>query len=234
MDDDEKIELAARVKQIQRDGEESKHQWWAFCDAEGRGFRDPTRHSVDFLRRFFELRESGGLPAVQPLHAAADSDLHEALVKKVKASQRSSELTKQAWWRYCDSQKGGIRDPQRHDVASLQHFFSSVMPSEESPSAWPQAWPSWHWPGSSWPGSTGQGPAFAARAGAAGPAPGTGALGWGQWGPPMWPWPPVEAQKSRSRSRGKARKARKVRSSSSSSSTSSSSSLPAKKKKRRT
>jgi len=64
-DDEERADLAARVKQLQRDNEEEKQQWKAYCDKEGSNRRDPNRHTADFLRRFFDVRRDG-TPAATP------------------------------------------------------------------------------------------------------------------------------------------------------------------------
>lgn len=47
------------------------------------------------------------------------------LVEKVKNLQRSNPAAKEAWWAYCDSQCGGMRDPLRHDTPSLESFLTS-------------------------------------------------------------------------------------------------------------
>ena len=47
------------------------------------------------------------------------------LVEKVKNLQRSNPAAKEAWWAYCDSQCGGMRDPLRHDTPSLEGFLTS-------------------------------------------------------------------------------------------------------------
>lgn len=48
-----------------------------------------------------------------------------ALVDRVKALQRSDPEAKQAWWQYCDSSAKGVRDPNRHEIASLEEFLAS-------------------------------------------------------------------------------------------------------------
>jgi len=47
-----------------------------------------------------------------------------ALVEQVKALQKAGDDTKQQWWDYCDAELGGVRDPNRHDVATLEYFLS--------------------------------------------------------------------------------------------------------------
>lgn len=46
------------------------------------------------------------------------------LVDAVKALQRSDPSIKNAWWEYCDADFEGVKDPNRHEVASLQTFLS--------------------------------------------------------------------------------------------------------------
>lgn len=46
------------------------------------------------------------------------------LVEQIKHIQRSDPDKKQAWWDYCDTELGGIRDPNKHDESVLMHFLS--------------------------------------------------------------------------------------------------------------
>lgn len=47
------------------------------------------------------------------------------LVDAVKALQRTDPGAKQAWWDYCDAQLEGVKDPNRHDEATLHDFLSA-------------------------------------------------------------------------------------------------------------
>lgn len=49
---------------------------------------------------------------------------HAELVEQIKSLQRSG--MKQVWWDYCDSQLGGVRDPNKHDDVTLQTFLSQA------------------------------------------------------------------------------------------------------------
>lgn len=57
------------------------------------------------------------------------------LVDQVKLLQRSDPGAKQAWWDYCDSQLGGIKDPNRHDESTLLDFIDSYASGGIAPSA---------------------------------------------------------------------------------------------------
>mmetsp|Transcript_75523 Transcript_75523/g.157532 ORF Transcript_75523/g.157532 Transcript_75523/m.157532 type:complete len:255 (+) Transcript_75523:111-875(+) len=46
------------------------------------------------------------------------------LVDQIKALQRSDNTAKEAWWNYCDTHHGCIRDPSRHESYSLVHFLN--------------------------------------------------------------------------------------------------------------
>lgn len=48
------------------------------------------------------------------------------LVEQIKGLQRSDPEAKQAWWDYCDSELGGMHDPNRHDSEALQTFLASL------------------------------------------------------------------------------------------------------------
>eukprot|EP00411_Alexandrium_monilatum_P071112 CAMPEP_0175570556 /NCGR_PEP_ID=MMETSP0096-20121207/42054_1 /TAXON_ID=311494 /ORGANISM="Alexandrium monilatum, Strain CCMP3105" /LENGTH=158 /DNA_ID=CAMNT_0016873945 /DNA_START=31 /DNA_END=504 /DNA_ORIENTATION=- len=47
----------------------------------------------------------------------------EALVGEVKRLQRASTKFRDAWTAHCEGELGGVRDPNRHDVAVLQDFM---------------------------------------------------------------------------------------------------------------
>jgi len=50
----------------------------------------------------------------------------DELVMRVKGFQRSGDDAKQNWWAYCDNEKAGVRDPARHDAASLGYFCNTM------------------------------------------------------------------------------------------------------------
>jgi len=131
-DDEEKADLVAKIKRLQRDSEEGKQQWWAFCDAEGfSNRRDPNRHATDFLRRFFDARRDGGIPQGRPPAPPHDADPeHRMWVGRVKQVQRSEPDTKAKWERYCELHGNGIRDPQRHDSMYLRRFIEEFLPRD--------------------------------------------------------------------------------------------------------
>lgn len=60
-----------------------------------------------------------GMGSSQSMDPAKDS-----LVQRIKQFQRSGEHQKQTWWTYADTMKGGVRDPAKHDMTSLQEFIS--------------------------------------------------------------------------------------------------------------
>lgn len=127
----EQSELAGRVKQLQRVNDEGKRQWWAFCEAEGFNHKkDPYLHTTEFLRQFFEARSGGRINlALSDAREGADGDSNhlQALVHRVKASQRQSPDGKYRWEFYCDSQCNGIRDPSRHEEHSLKRFLDEYL-----------------------------------------------------------------------------------------------------------
>eukprot|EP00927_Polykrikos_kofoidii_P048808 TRINITY_DN43005_c0_g1_i1.p1 TRINITY_DN43005_c0_g1~~TRINITY_DN43005_c0_g1_i1.p1 ORF type:complete len:234 (+),score=29.59 TRINITY_DN43005_c0_g1_i1:76-777(+) len=72
----------------------------------------------------------GGPPAKRArtdssMYHASGSSTKDDLVSKIKSFQRSGESQKQQWWDYADGSLGGVRDPAKHDVATLRQFVSS-------------------------------------------------------------------------------------------------------------
>ena len=68
---------------------------------------------------------NGTEPAAKRFRFEESDNAKLELVEKVKNLQRSNPQCKEAWWAYCDSQCGGMRDPMRHDTPSLQAFLTS-------------------------------------------------------------------------------------------------------------
>merc|ERR1712061_404761 len=54
-----------------------------------------------------------------------EPDPKDALVQKIKAYQRQVPDAKAVWESFCDANMGGMYDPARHDLASLQMFVDT-------------------------------------------------------------------------------------------------------------
>lgn len=109
--------LVDQIKQIQRADPNAKEQWGAFTDMQGKGVRDPARHTPEFLQDFLTHLSSGGRLAPAP---QAD------LSKTIKALQKSGPQFKQAWANFCMMQGGGRNDPAKHDDAFHLKFFEAL------------------------------------------------------------------------------------------------------------
>lgn len=120
-------ELVQQVKQAQRMHEGWKEVWHRMCDTEQGGCRDPNRHPEEFLRRYLAtLRNAEAYE--QPTAASLTEGVDHAtalarLVAEVKHVQRLSSEWKFEWETLCDSQGGGIRDPNRHNFDFLRQFL---------------------------------------------------------------------------------------------------------------
>ena len=57
--DGKKMELVEKVKNLQRSNPQSKEAWWAYCDGQCGGMRDPMRHDTPSLETF--LTSQGAL-----------------------------------------------------------------------------------------------------------------------------------------------------------------------------
>eukprot|EP00931_Biecheleriopsis_adriatica_P049035 TRINITY_DN28359_c0_g1_i1.p1 TRINITY_DN28359_c0_g1~~TRINITY_DN28359_c0_g1_i1.p1 ORF type:complete len:320 (-),score=43.37 TRINITY_DN28359_c0_g1_i1:111-1070(-) len=143
-------ELVLRVRRLQSGSPSERGQWWRWCQVMASGTRDPKRHTVEFIKKFFLAFESGTLPAqlaaesVQrsssstsrhgSLHfqsaaprqralTAEASDRFRRLVKQIKDGQRQSSEFKRCWWKHCDTFGGGVRDPSRHQQSFIEGFL---------------------------------------------------------------------------------------------------------------
>ena len=59
--------------------------------------------------------------------AEGSQENHRELVETVKTLQRTDPQKKQLWVEFCDSYGSGIKDPNRHDAATLQDFIEKVL-----------------------------------------------------------------------------------------------------------
>jgi len=67
---------------------------------------------------------------VPPLVVAMELDPtgdKASLVEQIKKLQRSSPEAKQAWWDFCDTQLGGVKDPSRHEAPVLSEFVQGYQ-----------------------------------------------------------------------------------------------------------
>jgi len=62
-----------------------------------------------------------------------------ALVEQVKQVQRQGFASKQAWWNFCDTHLERVKDPNKHDEATLQDFLTKLQAGElptHAPANW--------------------------------------------------------------------------------------------------
>lgn len=119
--------MVAEVKRLQKSDTDFKGQWWAYCDAEGNGIHDPTKHDANFLQTFLAnfhagMRFESSLSFTEVLRPGATQD---ELIAHIKLLQRSKDDAKEAWSVFCEALAGGVRDPAKHDVSTLQQFVTS-------------------------------------------------------------------------------------------------------------
>merc|ERR1719313_825897 len=126
--DMEKTILVQRVKTVQRQ-EGGKEKWQTFVEEKGGWKKDPNLKSVSELKEFLMTADPDGTAEAEVLKAAglskADAEV-QMLAQKVKTGQRASAEFKEAWGAYCEKEKEGVRDPSKHDAASLQAFLASA------------------------------------------------------------------------------------------------------------
>jgi len=155
-------QLARFIKQGQKKSTAWKGVWDQYCAvSDNSREHDPAKREYAFLEGFFDFigkkSQGGGMmmgmampnmavagaPAAKRMRGAAPMAMGGAidLVARVKAYQKESEQQKNNWHTYCDMHLGGVRDPSRHDAATLQQFLASsgggggayVMPPQRAP-----------------------------------------------------------------------------------------------------
>eukprot|EP00927_Polykrikos_kofoidii_P056955 TRINITY_DN51051_c0_g1_i1.p1 TRINITY_DN51051_c0_g1~~TRINITY_DN51051_c0_g1_i1.p1 ORF type:complete len:256 (+),score=46.97 TRINITY_DN51051_c0_g1_i1:84-851(+) len=106
--------LVEQVKAMQRNDPMAKEQWESYCDAQGGGIRDPSRHEIPFLNTFVASYSSG-------MRFESNDKVNLALL--FKEGQRKSVSWKQAWAAYCAIYGAGIHDPAKHNPEFLIGFM---------------------------------------------------------------------------------------------------------------
>jgi len=144
-------DLISLVKTGQRVSQSWKMGWQAYTTTYGTGMNDPARYDPEFIVGFLDTvgqlveGQIGGMSVPcgggigysnsvkRPVstiglppskRVAVGGPSNSDLVERVKALQRRDQETKEAWWRLCDEILGGVRDPARHDLETLQIFVS--------------------------------------------------------------------------------------------------------------
>eukprot|EP00401_Gymnodinium_catenatum_P066942 CAMPEP_0117523472 /NCGR_PEP_ID=MMETSP0784-20121206/34745_1 /TAXON_ID=39447 /ORGANISM="" /LENGTH=355 /DNA_ID=CAMNT_0005319585 /DNA_START=49 /DNA_END=1116 /DNA_ORIENTATION=- len=181
-------QLPQVTKILQKRSGPFKDAWVAYCQAWGNGRNDPLRHEPTFHMHFFtELAQNalstgmGGMTGMGmssgPYAKRARDDswaawgtgtgdlVKDDLVSRIKAFQRRGDEQKQAWWSFCDTSLGGVRDPSRHDNMVLQQFCDQYCIEPTGP---PQAASQAFSNNAGWMGAD---PAFANYGGGAAAAP---------------------------------------------------------------
>ncbi|CAD7959868.1 unnamed protein product [Amoebophrya sp. A25] len=129
------------VKQGQRNSQDWKTLWIDWCQENGNGIHDPTRHSACFIIAFvlkYGLAEVVSAPWASPYLVSLGELAKPYMVATIKKGQSMSEVWKEQWGLFADSKANGTRDPQRHDAGSLMEFFDTIALQQFGNEAWMQ------------------------------------------------------------------------------------------------
>jgi len=125
LQDPMKSNLVQQIKAFQRANQQQKDAWHEYADTHLGGIRDPARHDAAALQDFISAHEVPLVAGGYVGYVANSDPVKDQLVAQVKAFQSANQEQKEMWHEYADTHLGGTRDPARHDVASLQQFFST-------------------------------------------------------------------------------------------------------------
>mmetsp|Transcript_125918 Transcript_125918/g.356111 ORF Transcript_125918/g.356111 Transcript_125918/m.356111 type:complete len:174 (+) Transcript_125918:11-532(+) len=130
-------ELVLRVKAAQRQSEDSKQRWWAWCDAHGGGVRDPQRHSAEFLEEFVDglgLRKGTKRNAGQLGGGAAQRPGRKRRRRGAPKAAPAKDATAEAATAEANAPPGGSSGGGEDDAA-LPAKPSGAPDDEQGPSA---------------------------------------------------------------------------------------------------
>jgi hypothetical protein len=157
--EEENLNVPALTKYLQKKSEPFKVVWAQYCNFVGGGVHDPVKHEPMFHIQFFDhlarssMSNMAGVPGIPPPEGMAvggapmkrmrDSDnsgpkpvvssgdpVKDQLVQRIKNYQKLGQQEKELWWNHCETHLGGVRDPGRHDVATLQDFVNNYQVPE--------------------------------------------------------------------------------------------------------
>lgn len=137
-----KSSLTTLMKEGSRRSTAWKRCWEAYCTSHGQTTFDPAEHDPSSLAVFLSYLGDSGEKVLAMMGATPPQDGYgwdgpprkkvnvggpgkEATVIAVKQFQKQSEENKQIWATFCDMNLGGMRDPARHDISTLQNFLLS-------------------------------------------------------------------------------------------------------------
>eukprot|EP00392_Amoebophrya_sp_AT5.2_P016263 g16521.t1 len=129
------------VKQGQRNSAEWKTMWIDWCQENGAGVHDPTRHQACFIIAFvlkYGLAEVVSAPWASPYLVSLGELAKPYMVSTIKKGQSLSEIWKEQWGLFADSKANGTRDPNRHDAGSLMEFFDTIALQQFGSETWMQ------------------------------------------------------------------------------------------------
>jgi len=106
--------VVATIKSMQRADPVAKEQWWAYCDSEGGGVRDPAKHDVAFLQNFIANYQSGSR-----IQASGGDEW----APQIKEFQRKSPNFKACWASYCETYGDGKSDPAKKSKDFIIQFI---------------------------------------------------------------------------------------------------------------
>lgn len=127
------------VKQGQRNSQEWKNMWIDWCQDNGNGVHDPTRHSACFIIAFvlkFGLAEVVSAPWASNYLVSLGELAKPYMVSSIKKGQSMSEVWKEQWGLFADSKANGTRDPNRHDAGTLMEFFDTIALTQFKSEQW--------------------------------------------------------------------------------------------------
>lgn len=138
--------LPDAVKMMQKRSPSFKTAWSSFCSQHGGGKNDPAKHDSAYHVKFFDhlAQQANSSMGVHPMMMSGENPskrmrtssgmggygggygggggMKASLVQQVKAFQKLGSEQKELWGTYCDTYLQGVRDPNRHDAATLHEF----------------------------------------------------------------------------------------------------------------
>lgn len=133
-------ELASWIKIGQGKSKHWREVWKVYCDqSQDPRQHDPAKRDFGHLEGFFDFigkasanaRDCPDEPSMKRMKGPNGMSMgmetghmmKDQLVSQIKAYQKLGPMQIDSWHTFCDMQLGGIRDPSRHDSATLENFI---------------------------------------------------------------------------------------------------------------
>lgn len=118
------------VRDMQKRDPIAKQAWLAYVDHLGKGVRDLSKQSADFLEEFIARYRAGHLPSITTDCEVTVAESAREMVRLVMEMRRTEADARGAWLAYVRAHCNGDLDPQNQPDTTLEDFVARYDSNE--------------------------------------------------------------------------------------------------------